>query len=70
MYIGFTLSFHTIINGSSHIYSNNIEIENRLGYNGRELLSFMQVKDDMEILFITIYNTHTIATLIDVALNK
>lgn len=58
------------INGSSHIYSNNIEIENGMGYNGRELLSFMQVKANREIVFTTICNTHTIATLIYVTLNK
>lgn len=41
-----------------------------MGYNGRELISFMRVKAGTEILFITTYNAHMIARLIYVALNK
>lgn len=39
-----------------------------MGYNG-ELPSFTQMKADMKILLLTVYNTYIIVTLIYVALN-
>jgi len=33
-----------------------------MGYNGRVILSFTQVKADTEILFITIYNSYNCYT--------